>query len=245
MKTAVVLAAGRGSRMGALTARTPKPLLDVGGRPILERVLAGFAAAGIERVVLVTGHLGDRIEAAFGGGVRFGLDITCCRQAEPRGTADALLLAEAEIGSEPFLLSWGDILVDPEFYADFAAAFEAAPCDAQLAVNRTDDPWQGAAVYVAEDWRVTRLVEKPPPGSSTTQWNNAGILVLTRLVFDYARALAPSPRGELELPEAIGRMVAGGRHVRAVPIRGAWFDVGAPADLEAAGRHFHGPASLA
>ncbi len=66
METAVVLAAGRGTRMGALTADTPKPLLEVGGRPILERILLGLRAARIERVIVVTGHLGDRIEEAFG-----------------------------------------------------------------------------------------------------------------------------------------------------------------------------------
>lgn len=238
METAVVLAAGRGTRMGTLTADTPKPLLEVGGRPILERILVGLRDAGMRRAVVVTGRLGDRIEAAFGSGERLELEIVYCRQREPRGTAEALLLAEPEIGTDPFLMSWGDILVDPDFYSVFVGAFEAAPADAQLAVNRVDDPWRGAAVYVRDDWRVTRLVEKPPPGSATTNWNNAGILVLTRLVFDYARALSPSPRGELELPEAIGRMVRDGRVVRAVPIRGAWFDVGTPADLEAAERYF-------
>src|SRR5262250_1838393 len=187
MTTAVVLAAGRGTRMGALTAATPKPLLPVAGRPIIEHILAGLAAAGVLRAVVVTGHLGGALERALGSGVRLGLEIAYCRQNRADGTARALLLTEALVGSAPFVLSWGDILVPTGFYAEFLAAFARRPCDAQLAVNEVDDPWRGAAVYVDGDWRVHRVEEKPARGASATRRNNAGILLLTPLVFDYAR----------------------------------------------------------
>src|SRR5262245_13948584 len=234
MTTAVVLAAGRGTRMGALTAATPKPLLSVAGRPIIEHVLSGFAAAGVRRAIIVIGHLGDAIEAALGGGQRLGLELAYCRQERADGTARALLLAEPLLGSEPFALSWGDILVARPFYAEFVAAFAEHPCDAQLAVNAVDDPWRGAAVYVDADWRVRRIEEKPPRGRSRTGWNNAGVLMLTHLAVDYARRLAPSARGEYELPQAIAEMLRDGRAVRAVPVRGPWSDVGTPDDLAAA-----------
>ena len=234
MTTAVVLAAGRGVRMGALTASTPKPLLQVAGRSIIEHVLSGFAAARVRRAVVVTGYLGDRIEAALGDGARLGMQIAYCRQGRADGTARALLLAEPLIGPDPFALSWGDILVPSAFYARFLVQFARQPCDAQLAVNEVDDPWRGAAVYVGADWRVERVVEKPPPGTSTTRWNNAGVVMLSALAFDYARRVAPSARGEYELPQAIARMVSDGRAVRAVPVCGPWSDVGTPADLAAA-----------
>jgi dTDP-glucose pyrophosphorylase len=234
MTTAVVLAAGRGTRMGALTAATPKPLLPVAGRPIIEHVLSGFAGAGVRRAVIVTGYLGAAVEAALGDGARLGLELAYCRQEQPDGTARALLLAEPLIADEPFALSWGDILVPRPFYAEFLEAFARRPCDAQLAVNAVDDPWRGAAVYVDDDWRVQRIEEKPPRGTSRTGWNNAGVLMLTRLAFAYARRVAPSPRGEYELPQAIAQMVRDRRAVRAVPVRGPWSDVGTPADLAAA-----------
>jgi len=234
MTTAVVLAAGRGKRMGALTAATPKPLLPVAGRPIIEHVLGGFAAAGVQRAVVVTGYRGDAIEAALGNGARFGLEIAYCRQERADGTARALLLAEPLIGGDPFALSWGDVLVAAGFYAEFIDAFVRRPCDAQVAVNDVDDPWRGAAVYVSADGRVRRLVEKPPAGTSTTRWNNAGVLMLTALAFDYARRVGASARGEHELPQAIAQMVRDGRDVRAVPVRGPWSDVGTPEDLAAA-----------
>jgi len=240
MTTAVVLAAGRGTRMGALTAATPKPLLPVAGRPIIEHILGGFAAAGVRRAVVVTGHLGNAIERALGGGEHLGLQIVYCRQEHANGTARALLLAEPLIGVVPFALSWGDILVPRRFYGEFLRAFAQQPCDAQLAVNEVEDPWRGAAVYVDEAWRVRRLEEKPRRGASTTRWNNAGILVLTPLAFDYARRVAPSARGEYELPQAIAQMVEDGRTVRAVAVRGPWSDVGTPEDLAAAHDLFAG-----
>jgi NDP-sugar pyrophosphorylase family protein len=217
--------------MGALTAATPKPLLPVAGRPLIEHVLDGFAAAGVRRAVVVTGYQGEQIEAALGNGGRLGLEIAYCRQTRVDGTARALLLAEPLIGAAPWALSWGDILVPRAFYAEFIEAFARRPCDAQLAVNDVDDPWRGAAVYVAGDRRVYRLVEKPPRGTSTTRWNNAGLLMFTPLVFEYARRTPPSPRGEHELPQAIAQMVRDGCAVRAVPVRGPWCDVGTPADL--------------
>ena len=241
--TAVVLAAGRGTRMGALTATTPKPLLAVAGEPIVARVLRGLARAGVRRAVVVTGYLGEQIEAALGDGHALGLALAYRRQERPDGTARALLLAEDLIGGAPFALSWGDILVPTAFYGELLAAFARQPCDAQIAVNAVDDPWRGGAVYVDDEWRVSRLEEKPPRGTSTTGWNNAGIMAFAPVALDYARRLAPSPRGEYELPQAVAQMVRDGRDVRAVPVRGPWSDVGTPEDLAAAQTLFAEPAA--
>jgi NDP-sugar pyrophosphorylase family protein len=227
--------------MGALTAATPKPLLNVSGRPLIEHILCGFAAAGIRRAVIVTGYLGAAIEHALGTGAGLGVQLEYRRQEHADGTARALLLAQPAIGSEPCLVSWGDILVPQRFYREFIDAFARTPCDAQLAVNDVDDPWRGAAVYVDDDWRVQRVEEKPLRGTSTTCWNNAGILLLTPLAFSYARDVAASPRGEYELPQAVAQMVADGRSVRAVPVRGPWSDVGTPEDLATANALFGVP----
>lgn len=231
---AVVLAAGRGTRMGALTATTPKPLLPLRGRPILGHILAGIAAAGIDRAVLVTGYLGDAIEAHFGDGSDFGLALSYRRQQEATGTAPALLLARDAIGDQPFLLSWGDILVEPGAYRRLADDFRAHPGDALLSLNAVDDPWRGAAVYADGDGTVRRIVEKPARGTSTTRWNNAGIFVLAPAVFDFAARLPRSERGEYELPQALAAMVEAGRRVRALPLDGFWSDLGTPEDLAAA-----------
>jgi len=238
MTTAVILAAGRGTRMGPLTASRPKPLLTVAGRPLIEHVLCGWAAAGVRRAVIVVGYLADVIEGELGSGAHLGLEIIYRRQERADGTARALLLAEPLIEGEAFGVSWGDILVPQAFCPELVDVFRLRRCAAQLAVNEVDDPWAGAAVYVDEEWRVLRVEEKPARGTSTTRWNNAGLLMLTPAVFDYARRLAPSPRGEYELPQAIAKMIEDGRDVRAYPLHGFWSDLGTPEDLALAEQTF-------
>ncbi|HYD48702.1 MAG TPA: nucleotidyltransferase family protein [Terriglobales bacterium] len=230
---AVLLAAGRGTRMGELTRNTPKPLLPLQGRPILEHILLGLREAAIDRAVIVTGYLGEQIERYFGDGGALGLRVDYARQITTDGTAKALLLAREHIDG-PFLLSWGDILVDRSLYGALAAQFEARPCDLLLSVNAVDDPWRGGAVYFDAERRVTALIEKPPQGTSSTNWNNAGVFVCSPVVLEYAERLAPSPRGEFELPQAIQAMIADGRDVRGYPITGYWSDLGTPEDLQAA-----------
>jgi dTDP-glucose pyrophosphorylase len=233
---AVLLAAGRGTRMGKLTATTSKPLLPLRGRPIIEHILLGMRDAGIQRAVIVTGYLGEQIESYLGDGRRLDMTILYRRQQEPQGTAKALLLTRNLLGDEPFMLSWGDIIVDRSEYTALATRFTETPCDVMLSVNPTDDPWRGAAVTVDDNWRVQSLIEKPPRGTAPTRWNNAGIFVFTNLIFPYAEQLQPSERGEYELPQAIATMIADGRVVQAHPISGFWSDLGTPEDLAAAER---------
>jgi dTDP-glucose pyrophosphorylase len=220
--------------MGALTASTPKPLLPLKGKPIIEHILIGLRSAGIRAAVLVIGHHGGQIADYLGDGSRLGMQLTYRSQPRPEGTARALLLARDATPPQPFVVSWGDIVIEPADYASLLGAFERTPCDALLLVNETDDPWRGAAVYVDDDWRVTGLVEKPRRGSSRTRWNLAGVFVCTPVIFTYAEALRVSPRGEYELPQAIAAMIADGRPIRAQPVRGFWSDLGTPEDLVAA-----------
>lgn len=230
--SAVLLAAGRGTRLGAITANYPKALLEVGRRPIIVHILDGLARAGIRDVTIVTGHFGALLEAEVGAGEQSGFSIRYVRQEKLDGTAKALELVRKQIGEERFFFGWGDILVQPGNYRAVMRAARFA--DAVLAINHVDDPADGAAVYVDSGMRVTRLVEKPTPGESTTNWNNAGFGVLGPEIWAFTAALEPSARGEHELPRAIGAMVEAGIETRAVPVEGPWFDVGTPAALEAA-----------
>jgi NDP-sugar pyrophosphorylase family protein len=224
--------------MGSLTATTPKPLLQLRGRPIIEHVLLGLRAAGVGGAIVVTGYRGEQIERHLGTGSDLGMRLRFRTQRQPQGTARALLLVRDLLNGEPFLLSWGDVVVDPDEYRRLLKAFDARPCEALLAINRVDDPWRGAAVYVDEDLRVTRLVEKPPKGTSHTRWNNAGIFAFTPQILGYAERLQPSSRSEYELPQAIAAMVEDGVVVRAHPLHGFWSDLGTPEDLAAAERTY-------
>ena len=229
---AILLAAGRGTRLGALTAHMPKPLLEVGRKPIIVHIIDGLIAAGVRKFAIVAGYLAEELQAGLGNGSQSGVEIQYFRQQELNGTARALALARKFAGSEPFFFGWGDILVRPTNYRQ--AIRTARFADAAIAVNEVDDPWAGGAVYVDSGFRVTRMVEKPARGTSTTPWNNAGFGVLGPEIWPLIDALEPSPRGEFELPQAVAGLVALGLDVRAVPVEGPWFDIGTPENLAAA-----------
>src|SRR5208282_2021689 len=241
IRRAVLFAAGRGTRLGALKEHTPKPLLDVAGAPLIAHIVGGLIEGGLHEFIIVEGYLGEQIAQWCGefAEANAGVTIHAARQRQLDGTAGAMLAARDLLAGEArFIFGWGDILMDRENYPRFLGAAKQADYDLLLAVNSVDDPWRGAATYVAPDMRVERLVEKPGRGTSTTNWNNAGLFAATPLLFDYIARLEPSSRGELELPQAIAAMIADGRVVRAVEMHGFWSDVGTPEDLEAARAHF-------
>ncbi|MGH7805198.1 MAG: nucleotidyltransferase family protein [Candidatus Binatia bacterium] len=231
VKTAVLLAAGRGTRMKHLTEDVPKPMLPVAGRPLLEHIVVALRAAGVERFVAVVGYQAERIESHFGDGSALGVSIVYRRQTVQDGTARALLLARDAADGAPFVLGWGDILTDRANYPRLIGRFDEGDVALVLAVNRVEDPCKGAAVYADPDGRITKIVEKPPPGTSTTHWNNAGIAVASPEMFGYLERVGKSPRGEYEIPDAVSAMIATGEKLVAVPLEGPWLDVGTPDDL--------------
>jgi NDP-sugar pyrophosphorylase family protein len=241
IRKAVLLAAGRGTRLGALTAAAPKPMLPIAGAPLLGHLVGALAEAGISDFVIVTGYLGDQVARWCESCARENpaLTLVMVAQSELNGTAGGLLAARDRVaGEHRFVFGWGDILMDRANYGRFVARAGQDDFDLLLAVNRMKDPWRGAAVYLSPDMRVERLVEKPAEGASTTEWNNAGLFASGPIIFDYAERLRPSARGELELPQAITAMIGDGRVVRALDVRGFWSDIGTAHDLEVARKRF-------
>ncbi len=224
---AVVLAAGRGSRLGALTERTPKALVEVGDESLLQRVLAGIEKAGVSKAVVVVGYLAESvIEAAP---LFTKLELSFSHQDQLLGTGHALGQAREHLREAPFMFLWSDIVVGNETYRKVAEGHLGA--DGVLAVNTVADPSGGAAVTVDRNGWVTSIVEKPPPGTSATPWNNSGIGILGPEAWAYIERVEPSQRGEIELTDALRAMIDDGAKIRAVPVRGGWFDVGTPQQL--------------
>ncbi len=229
---AVVLAAGKGTRMGYLTVDRPKPMIEIGKRRILEHILFAIRDTGIREFIIVTGYFANLIEDHFGDGRRFGMEMTYVRQAKIDGTGSALHLTKDFVGNEVFFMSFGDIITSIENYPRVIEAYRARPCSALLTLANVEDPCHGAAVYVDADFRVQKIIEKPVRGTSTTNWNNAGIFVFDPIIFEYTAKLTPSPRGEYELTQAIHQMLVDGKEVYGFPLSGHWGDIGTPEDIE-------------
>lgn len=227
---AVILAAGRGTRLQEVTRDLPKPLLPLHGKPLAGHVLDSLRAAGFGRFLMVVGYRHELFYARFAGdrSIHFAL------QDPVDGTGSAARLAAPFTGAEPFLLMFGDILASPE---DIRAVWGRLLADEQaaavIAVQEVDDPWQGAAVYETGGV-VEKIIEKPPFGTSRTRWNSAGIFAFRPAVFDALGRIGRSPRGEYELTSALQLLLEDGRRVLAQPLQHPWRDVGRPEDVAAA-----------
>jgi len=231
---AVVLAAGKGTRMREITESIPKPMVEISGRPILWYILRALGAAGVEEAAVVVGYMGDRIREYFGDGSEVGVPVRYVEQKVQDGTGRAAEPAKKFLMDGPFFLTFGDILTEAAAYRAMTEAFASKPTDLLLAVRHVDDPHRFGVVELEED-RIRSIVEKPARGEAPSNLVNAGILIAAPVLFEYTARLEPSERGEYELPDAFRMMIADGLAVRAFDIRAYWRDIGTPEDLEAAG----------
>jgi dTDP-glucose pyrophosphorylase len=226
VRKAVLLAAGRGTRMRELTNELPKPMIPVRGKPILQHIIEGLKAAGIGRFLIVVGYRADVVRDFFGNGGAFGTSVEYVTQAVQDGTGRVVDLARDFAGGDPFILSYGDILVSPGNYHRLAAP---APGDeAIISVKRNEDVSKGGAVFVNERFELTDLREKPKPGEPTSPWYNAGIYTFRPSIFEFTARLERSPRGEYELTDAIRALAQSGNRVQAIELEGDWADVRDP-----------------
>ncbi len=222
---AVILAAGRGTRMRELTNDLPKPMIAVRGKPILQHIVEGLHGAGVTEVLLIVGYREDVVRDFFGDGGAFGVTVSYERQVTQDGTGRVVELARAFTGDDPFLLSYGDILLDPRNYAVLAQPGDE---DAIISVKHSEDVSKGGAVFVDENFNLTDLREKPKPGEPTSPWYNAGVYAFRPSLYDFTARLEKSPRGEYELTDAIRALALSGRRVRAFELLGDWADVRDP-----------------
>ena len=228
----VILAAGKGTRLGALTKDTPKPMLSIAGKPVVQHIIEQLMEAGIRDFALVTRYLSEKIEAYFGDGSKFGVSMTYVPQPEKYGTGTALLAASDFVNADCVLMTFSDIVTSPEAYQGVLELFNNTDCDGAIALNWLDDPSSSAAVLTNDKKDiVTRLIEKPKPGETASNWGNAGIFIFKPVIFKYLEKLQPSIRGEYELPDAINAMIDDGLIIRPYFMSEPWKDVGTPEDL--------------
>ncbi len=223
---AVVLAAGRGTRMRELTADLPKPMIEVRGKPVLQHILEGLRDAGLRDFLIVVGYHADAVQNFFDDGSRYNVTIHYVTQAVQDGTGRVVDLARDFVGDSPFVLSYGDILVDLTNYKHVVDLPDNV--EAIVTVTRGEDVSKGGAVFVDEKMELVDIREKAKTGKLTTRWYNAGIYVFRPTIFEFTANLQLSPRGEYELTDAIRALAQSGKKVRALELTGNWADVRDP-----------------
>jgi len=224
--SAVVLAAGRGTRMRELTNDVPKPMIEVRGKPVLQHIVEGLRDAAVRKFLIIVGYHAETVRNFFGDGRRHNVAIQYAIQPVQDGTGRVVNLARDFTGELPFVLSYGDILIGQENYrrvVDLSDDVEAV-----ITVTHGEDVSQGGAVFVNEQMELVDLREKTKPGEPTSPWYNAGLYAFRPSIFEFTERLKPSPRGEYELTDAIRGLAHSGKTVRALELTGEWADVRDP-----------------
>jgi len=228
---AVILAAGRGTRMGDLTTHLPKPMLDVEGKPVLEYIVEGLRdEAKITDIFIIIGWQGQVIRDYFADGKKWNVSITYGEQKVQDGTGKAPEVAREWVGNESFLLASGDILLRPA--TDYAALVKACREDGVIALKAGEDLTKGGAVVLNEQGFMTTIVEKGAAEEiPANAYYNAAIYVLPARIFEFTARLEKSPRGEYELTDALKAFVQSGAKLRGVILQRGWADVRDPGVL--------------
>ena len=218
---AVIMAGGLGTRLRPLTEAVPKPMLPVGGRPLMERIIGQLKLAGIRRVNVTTHYRPEKITEYFGDGRAFGVELNYVNEDHPLGTAGALGLISAP--EEPLLVINGDILTEVDFRA-MLAYHQDHQAKMTVAVRRYEVqvPY---GVLECEGAKVREILEKP----KLNVFVNAGIYLLGPLAHRYI------PNDErFDMTDLIQRLLEAGELVVSFPIREYWLDVGQHMDYEQA-----------
>lgn len=212
--------------MKELTNEIPKPMLEVRGKPILGHIVEGLRAAGVRRVLIVVGWRAEVVQEHFTDGAAYDLKVEYVTQVEQDGTGRVVELAKEFAGNAPFVLSYGDILIQSSNYRRLVDLGEA---EAFVSVKHNPgEIAKGGAIFVDEQFTVTDVREKPGPGEPTSPWYNAGVYAFRPSIFDYTAKLEKSPRGEYELTDAIRALAQNSGKVRAIELSGDWADVRDP-----------------
>jgi glucose-1-phosphate thymidylyltransferase len=228
----LILSGGSGTRLRPLTYTSAKQLIPVANKPVLFYGIEHLVAAGITDIGIIVGDTAAEIEAAVGDGAAWGARVSYIPQEAPLGLAHAVKIARPYLGDEPFIMYLGDNILR-DGVDSFVQAFDGSGANAQILAARVPEP-QRFGVIELDGERVVRVVEKPadPPSDLAL----VGVYLFDHNVFAAIDTLSPSPRGELEITEAIQRLIDDGLTVAWREVGGWWKDTGHLDDMLEANR---------
>ena len=180
---AVILAGGEGTRLRPLTCNTPKPMMPLVNKPMMEHIVALLALHGFDEIVVTVAFLANQIRDYFGDGSDFGVSMRYATEDTPLGTAGSVRNASAEL-DDTFLVISGDVLTDIDLTA-FVKAHRDASASASIALKHVDNPLEFGIVITQSDGSIERFLEKPSWGEVFSDTINTGIYVLEPDVFDF------------------------------------------------------------
>jgi len=231
---AVILAAGEGNRLKPITSTRPKPMIPLIGKPLLEHTILGLSDAGIDEILIIVGYKEQQIKQYFGNGIeKFNLKIEYITQEEYLGTAHATNYAKDFVKGDPFVLCYGDVLVEPTIFKEILQIFRTNNIEGLISLIEVKNPQEFGIISLNSGGYVEEITEKPAPELNLGNLANAGIYIFDPLIFKAIDKTEKSIRDEYEFTDSMEILInqLNGKIIGYSIKNYFWNDIGLPWQL--------------